>query len=286
MRLVGLLVGKALLDGQLLDLPLAPQLLQNLVHRTPLALKDLVAVKPDLGQRMLELDALVKQRNAILADSSLNDLQRSMALNSLRYHGGRIEALELDFATPLLLKEGGGQIAVTLDNLEEYVNLVKDAFLGAGVAQQIDTIREGFEQYISVESLKTFTASEIDELICGVVEGASWTKAELRANTKVAEKIKDRVSEFFFEILSEFDVRERRQFLLFLTGCPRLPAGGWRALEPKMQLQPKDGASEASLPSVNTCFIFLKMPEYSSKEIMHQRILYAMFNGVDRFDLS
>ena len=38
----------------------------------------------------------------------------------------------------------------------------------------------------------------------------------------------------FLEIIQEFETQQRRAFLLFMTGSPRLPPGGLASLEPKL----------------------------------------------------
>ena len=83
---------------------------------------------------------------------------------------------------------------------------------------------------------------------------------------------------------------ERRQFLQFLTGSPRLPIGGFAALNPKLTIVKKHVDSgqktDDHLPSVMTCANYLKMPDYSLRDIMKAKILQAMREGSDSFHLS
>jgi E3 ubiquitin-protein ligase TRIP12 len=58
--------------------------------------------------------------------------------------------------------------------------------------------------------------------------------------------------------MSELEPLERRKFLVFVTGSPRLPNGGFGALEPKLTVVLKKtlNATENAddiLPSVMTC---------------------------------
>ncbi|GMI64909.1 hypothetical protein HRI_000160200 [Hibiscus trionum] len=49
------------------------------------------------------------------------------------------------------------------------------------------------------------------------------------------------------------------------------------------------GPSESAdddLPSVMTCANYLKLPPYSTKEIMYKKLLYAINEGQGSFDLS
>jgi E3 ubiquitin-protein ligase TRIP12 len=98
--------------------------------------------------------------------------------------------------------------------------------------------------------------------------------------------------------------------LRFVTGCPRLPPGGIAALQPRLTvvrkhpslLPPSDGPTPTSaasmdwsngtqladgdLPSVMTCANYIKLPPYSCKEVMRERIMFAIREGQGSFDLS
>ena len=43
-----------------------------------------------------------------------------------------------------------------------------------------------------------------------------------------------------YEVMSEYNREEQRQFLQFVTGCPRLPVGGFKALSPPLTIVKKD----------------------------------------------
>eukprot|EP00955_Chlamydomonas_euryale_P028792 303980-Chlamydomonas_euryale.AAC.1 len=45
-------------------------------------------------------------------------------------------------------------------------------------------------------------------------------------------------------------------------------------------------AADADLPSVMTCANYIKLPPYSGKEVMKQRLMYALNEGQGSFDLS
>lgn len=69
---------------------------------------------------------------------------------------------------------------------------------------------------------------------------------------------------------------ERKAFLQFTTGCSSLPPGGLANLQPRLTIVRKvDNSDDGSYPSVNTCAHYLKLPEYSSEEILHARLLAA-----------
>ncbi|GAY52352.1 hypothetical protein CUMW_141130 [Citrus unshiu] len=90
------------------------------------------------------------------------------------------------------------------------------------------------------------------------------------------------------EIIREFDYDQRRAFLQFVTGAPRLPPGGLASLNPKLTIVRKhcSNCADADLPSVMTCANYLKLPPYSSKEMMKEKLLYAITEGQGSFHLS
>lgn len=112
----------------------------------------------------------------------------------------------------------------------------------------------------------------------------------------------------FVRVLCGMSSDERKAFLQFTTGCSTLPPGGLANLHPRLTVvrkvqtswwEPKGNvmpfgfrggkrgscccspfllqvdATDASYPSVNTCVHYLKLPEYSSEEIMRERLLAA-----------
>ena len=76
----------------------------------------------------------------------------------------------------------------------------------------------------------------------------------------------------------------------FVTGSPRLPVGGLARMVPRLTIvkkSPESGNSpDAYLPSVMTCANYVKLPDYSSKEVMRERLLTAINEGQGCFLLS
>ncbi|KAI5638854.1 HECT-domain (ubiquitin-transferase) domain-containing protein [Phthorimaea operculella] len=77
------------------------------------------------------------------------------------------------------------------------------------------------------------------------------------------------------DVLVEMSWRERKAFLQFATGCSSLPPGGLANLHPRLTVVRKVDAGDGSYPSVNTCVHYLKLPEYSCKEVLRERLLAA-----------
>ncbi|RNF27223.1 other hect domain ubiquitin protein ligase E3 [Trypanosoma conorhini] len=86
----------------------------------------------------------------------------------------------------------------------------------------------------------------------------------------------------------EFTREEQQFFLEFLTGSPRLPLNGLAGLGRKITVVRKEleGPREQTLPSCNTCFLYFKLPPYTSRAIMKARLLTAITEGRKNFSLS
>jgi len=92
------------------------------------------------------------------------------------------------------------------------------------------------------------------------------------------------------QVMSELSVTERRDFLQFVTGSPKLPIGGFKALTPLFTVVCKPSepplSSDDYLPSVMTCVNYLKLPDYSTLEVLCSRLKVAIKEGQGAFHLS
>ena len=87
---------------------------------------------------------------------------------------------------------------------------------------------------------------------------------------------------WLWDILREFSLENRRQFLYFVTGSSRTPLDGY---DPPFNLTQGSDMTEDSLPKAHTCFNQLVLPRYSSKEIMIDKMLFA-FSNTEGFHLA
>ncbi len=301
-NLLGKVIGKTLQDGRMLDLPLAPAFYRTLLGQS-LGLHDIIGLDPALGNTLRRLGAaaneIEKMKRAGVSESEWSQIT---------IDGAKIEDLCLTFVVPgvdsMELVKGGSDVAVTAVNLREYVDTVIDACVGSGVAAYFESVRAGLEEVFPLARLKMFSESELDAIICG--EGERWTPEMLTEcitfdhgyNTQ-SPPVKN-----FCDILSGFNGDQQRAFMRFVTGAPRLPPGGLAALQPRLTVVCKQPSSavglgadsppvaagtplaDGDLPSAMTCASYLKLPPYSCKEIMSERLIYAMTEGQGSFDLS
>lgn len=188
------------------------------------------------------------------------------------------------------LVPNGASLRVTRANAEQYVHLVLTAVLKEGVWSQIQSFAAGFSTVFPIDSLKVFYPEELRQIFGATEE--DWSE-ETVAEAIVANHGYTKSSHSVIrlvKILSNFDKHQRRHFLQFLTGSPRLPIGGFKSLRPQFTVVKKDPESNLKsddyLPSVMTCALYLKLPDYSLIEIMRSQLLRAISEGANSFHLS
>lgn len=91
------------------------------------------------------------------------------------------------------------------------------------------------------------------------------------------------------DCLVEFNQEQKRKFLQFTTGSPLLPIGGLINLKPQFTVvkrSPENGNVNDTLPTASVCFNYFKLPDYNSKEILKEKLLYAISEGGTVFGFS
>ena len=71
-------------------------------------------------------------------------------------------------------KNNGENIQVTIQNLEEYLDLLVDKMIGSGIKEQLDMFRQGFNRVFNVNTLKVLTPNELVALFGNSVEDWSY----------------------------------------------------------------------------------------------------------------
>jgi E3 ubiquitin-protein ligase TRIP12 len=270
-KTLGTFVARSLLDSRIIDININAVFFQ------------LAAARPQDPRASLDTLAQV-------------DPQLSASLRALEDGDGiSFEELELDFTLPgdasVELVAGGSEKRVTKDNVTDYVEAVVSFSLYDGVEAQIEAFRDGFSEVFPFSALQAFYPEELSNLVGQSEEDWSYktiydaVKAD-HGYTKESQTVKDLV-----EILSLLSKEERRAFLQFMTGSPKLPTGGFRALNPVFtvvwkQTEDSTHGRDAYLPSVMTCANYLKIPNYSSKEVLRERLMTAVHEGSGAFHLS
>jgi len=292
-RSMGTFVAKAMLDSRLLDMHYSRAFLKWMLNRA-LTFDDLKDFDPDFGNSMEKIAQICRQAHVIELDGSLSQDEKNKRIEGLKLGECPISDLNLDFTMPgrpqWELKANGRDTDVTINNLEEYLNLIVQQYLLKGVSAQLDAFKIGFNLVFPIENLGLFNSEELELILCGA-EQSSWDMQTLLENTRCDHGYThDSLTvKFLLEIMTEMSPKEQRQFLLFVTGSPNLPPGGFKSLDPKLTIVRKesDGKDPDSyLPSVNCCFYYLKLPEYTSKKVLKEKLMFSIENGQGSFSFN
>jgi ubiquitin-protein ligase E3 A len=114
---------------------------------------------------------------------------------------------------------------------------------------------------------------EVIDLICGK-EDLDFKELERSTRYEGFDK-EHQVVKWFWEVLHSFDPEQKKRFLLFSTGSDRSPLRGLKDLRFILSRQ---AADDLRIPSTHTCFNHFLLPEYSSKEVLREKLLQAMEN--------
>ncbi|KAK0672935.1 hypothetical protein QBC41DRAFT_215933 [Cercophora samala] len=188
-----------------------------------------------------------------------------------------------------LLCPNGNNIPVTKENKLQYVSLVARYKLYQQPYAQTQAFLKGLKLVIEPGWLAMFNQNELQRLVGG--DSGAIDVDDLRRNTEYngPYQIGDDGEEhetvkLFWEVMEEFGDEERREVLQYVTSTPRAPLLGFSQLFPRFTIS-YGGQDEERLPSASTCVNLLKLPRYREKEVLREKLLYAVKSGAG-FDLS
>lgn len=267
---LGKILGKAMFEGILVDIPFATFFLSKLKKKHNY-LHDLSSLDPELYRSLLFLKRY---------DGDLSQLGLYFVIEDNEYG----EQIQVE------LLPGGKDIPVTNENVIRYIHLVANHRLNSQIRQQSYHFLRGFQQLIQTKWIDMFNEHELQVLISGSLEGMNVD--DLRSNANYAGGYNEHhpVIEMFWEVVKTLDSTHQQKFLKFVTGCSRGPLLGFKYLEPQFCIQrtAPEGASDDMLdrlPTSATCMNLLKLPPYKRKEVLREKLLYAI-NADAGFDLS
>lgn len=211
-------------------------------------------------------------------DESFENLLRSLGVSNFtcRLSGG----------TEVEMQADGKARRVTKENCAEWLELVRK-IRSSESDRVIDGVLLGMSKVLPRPSslFGILTWQELELLVCGesTIEIASLqhiTAYEGGFDAKSPQVV------HLWEILHSFSPEQRCKFLRFVWARTRLPNAA--VIESEKFTIVKLAADEFTdqrLPTASTCFFKLSFPPYSSKEILHSKLLYAM-SHCDEMDLA
>ncbi|KAG7392478.1 hypothetical protein PHYPSEUDO_000166 [Phytophthora pseudosyringae] len=174
------------------------------------------------------------------------------------------------------LVPGGRHLHVTWDDREEYAYAV-ETFRLTEFAPVCGDISRGVATILPAPTLGLFSWHELRTLVCGK---ASVDITLLRRRTIYGDgcQATDPHVAFFWDVLAEFSDEQKSSFLRFVWGRSRLPTHAADFTQDfKISGLPKAaGRADMYLPIAHTCFFSIDLPAYSCREVMHDKLVYAI----------
>jgi len=256
---LGRMVGKALYEGILVELPLAIFFLNKLLGH-PNQVGDLYSLDPELARHLMS----IKQ---CAANDILGDLELYFVMTEEYGYGQR---REVD------LTPGGKDRSVTKTNYIEYIYCVADFYLNRQTARQCRAFLRGFQDVINKDWLRMFSSSELQLLVSGTEEVLDIDDFKSHTSYSGEYNLQHATIQNFWTVVGEMTNDQRSQLLRFVTSCSRPPLLGFKQLQPPFCINFGGPGDSERLPSASTCINLLKLPAYSSIDMLREKLLQAI----------
>lgn len=256
-KFVGRIIGKAIYDEQLLD-----------AYFTRSFYKHILGLKPTYHDIEAQDPEYFKSLKWMLENDITGILDYTMSA----------EYDEFGEQTVIDLMPNGRNIPVTEENKAEYVRLVTEVRMTKTIEKQIEAFKEGFHELIPHEDCKIFNELELELLMSGLPD---IDMADLKANVEYTGYTASSPQvNWFWRCVGKMDQEDLARLVMFVTGTSKVPLEGFSNLQgmngtQKFQIHRVAG-NTLRLPSAHTCFNQLDLPEYSSAEILSERLLRAV----------
>jgi hypothetical protein len=256
----GRVLGKALMDGQIIPVHLVQPLYKHLMG-FPITLRDLEHIDSEVYRSLIDL-LDIDDVSMLYLDFSVTE-----------------DRLGLQMTIPLV--PGGSDILVTNENIVEYLKeQLKYRLLGR-YKEQLRELLKGFYDVVPEPLLAVLNFQELELLLHGLpnIDLDDWQKhtdytGEFVGNTD------HKVIKWFWEIIRSYSQENRAKLLQFSTGTSGVPVQGFGFL------QGNDGnirrftihgdKNVKIFPRSHTCFNRIDMPIYANKAEMQKYLTLAI----------
>uniref|UniRef100_A0A7N8WL85 Ubiquitin-protein ligase E3C n=1 Tax=Mastacembelus armatus TaxID=205130 RepID=A0A7N8WL85_9TELE len=263
---LGRILGKALYENMLVELPFASFFLSKLLGTSAdVDIHHLASLDPEMYRNLLFL-------------KSYEDDVEELGLNFTVVNNDLGEAQVVE------LKPGGKDIPVTTANRIAYIHLVADYRLNKQIRPHCLAFRQGLANVVNLEWLRMFDQQEIQVLISGAHVPISLDDLKKFTNYSGGYSATHPVIQTFWEVVEGFTDEEKRKLLKFVTSCSRPPLLGFKELYPAFCIH-NGGTDLDRLPTASTCMNLLKLPEFCDQHLMRNKLLYAIESSAG-FELS
>ncbi|CAL8249093.1 unnamed protein product [Merluccius merluccius] len=291
---VGKMLGKAMYEGIVVDVPFASFFLSQVLGHHHSNFYSSIDELPSLDSEFYKNLTSIKRYDGDVGDLGLTLSYDEDVMGQLVCHE---------------LIPGGKTMPVINENKISYIHLMAHFRMHTQIKEQTAAFIRGFRSIVNPEWLHMFSTPEVQRLVSG--DNAEIDLDDLKKHTVYYGGFHSshRVVIWLWDILSsDFTAEERAMFLKFVTSCSRPPLLGFAYLKPPFSIRCVEVSDDQDtgdtlgsvlrgfftirkkepggrLPTSSTCFNLLKLPNYSKKSILRDKLRYAISMNTG-FELS
>ncbi|KDO22346.1 hypothetical protein SPRG_12807 [Saprolegnia parasitica CBS 223.65] len=265
-RCVGRLLGRALLDGQVLPFHLCTPMYKLLLG-LPLSLLDVQFMDQQLYKSLLYVQT-TPDVAALCLDFTV--------------------AMDAQHVVPLV--PGGETMAVTVDNQALYVQVMTEYILFGRIQRQVEHFLAGFFEVLPPEWLAPFDYKELELLLCGIADISVDDWKQYTSVSAVFTTTDAIVLSWFWDAVANMTNTERAKLLQFATGSTHVPVQGFKGLTSTdgrlcpfsikaIEYEP------GMLPRSHACFNRIDLPVYPSRDELNAALQLLLQMDMTEFAL-
>ncbi|KAB5581409.1 hypothetical protein PHYPO_G00175350 [Pangasianodon hypophthalmus] len=249
--LFGILCGLALYNNNIVHMPFPLALFKKLVSVKP-TLEDMNEFRPQVG----------KSLQYLLHDYKDDDAENMDITFRVHWDGADVELDSHEREKP-----------VTSANKKEFVAAYVDYALNKSVEQVFNEFKRGFYKVCDEDVVNFFQPEELRGVMVGTEE-YDWDT--FRQNTVYTGQYHVRHPSIiaFWEVFEELTEKQKKAFLLFLTGCDRVPILGMDQV--RMTVLDRPNFTQDHLPESLTCHSYFMLPPYENKQRLEAKLIEAI----------
>ncbi|XP_053282794.1 probable E3 ubiquitin-protein ligase HERC3 isoform X1 [Pleuronectes platessa] len=253
--LFGVLCGLALHNQCIIYLPFSMALFKKLLGVKP-SLEDLMEFSPDVGKSLL----------SILEE----------------YGDKELESLGLDFliswdGTDVDLDPTNPEKTVTSQNKKEFVDAYVNHVFNRSVESVFLEFKRGFYTVYDRDLLKVLRPKELQEVLQGK-DFCDWKTLKQNTLYEPPYHVDHPNMQMFWEVFDELTEDQKKKLLWFVTGFERLPILGNKSMIIRLK-NVGDVSQDQFYPETHTCYHYLDLPLYSTRESMKIKLTEALSNS-------
>ena len=232
--------------------------------------------------RPSKFDMVRPQTSPSRSQKSMSDLRNDVKTldKSANFRTNEVvETSTISNTSSSISSEAGNEAPlVTNGNRDDFVKDYIKHLTDITIAPQFTAFLRGLHTLLSPRSLALFSPPVLKSLVEGLPTSQPLNVNQWKATTELEGFLStDPLISWFWDILAnDFSQPQLRALLAFVTASDRIPVGGWSGVIFIIQ---RNGDEDGRLPTSQTCYGRLLLPEYSSREVLKGRLEWAVDNS-------